>query len=331
MHFSAMWYPLYVINQNIYSGSSVMVNSGVNNVIFVQYPKPGIHLDSDTELCAWTSLVVEAEVCPLNCLISWWFFFFFNYISVVFAGKPLREFRDLTKHKTSITVKWYSLLLPKSKWELQNFVNCLLGIICHFPMCFSSCSWPRERRRSSSGVTATCAMSASLVVSFCCFRGSKRKGAVCNWLQDTLCRTFCASVEIKQHKSCPTPGHWVVLPWNFPLEENQAVVKQQLRVVLFFFRKSQGLLMLLESIYSISNQSCVEQAMFFTVKLELFVKLMFPLLHKVMQRAWLSWISKPSSTWCFRAVLLSDNVSFTPHWHNKPVLLNGTCTNKNQS
>lgn len=49
---------------------------------------------------------------------------------------------------------------------------------------------------------------------------------------------------------------------------------------------------------------------------------LFPLLQEVKQRAWLySSISKPSPTWCFRAVLLCANISFTPHWHNKPVVI----------
>lgn len=57
------------------------------------------------------------------------------------------------------------------------------------------------------------------------------------------------------------------------------------------------------------------------VKLWVFLKLIcFLCCTKLKQRAWLySSISKPSPTWCFRAVLLCDNTSFTPHWHNKPV------------
>lgn len=117
----------------------------------------------------------------------------------------------------------------------MNFVDSLLGIVCHFPMHLSSCSWPRERR-SSSGVTAACAMSASMVVLFCCFRSSKRKGAVCV----TGCKTGDVGCvhelqwKSKQRKSCPSLGPWVVLPWNLPLGENQAVVKQQLRVFFVF-------------------------------------------------------------------------------------------------
>lgn len=58
-----------MIIQNICSGSSVLVNPGISDVILIQYHKPGIHLDSDTELRASISLIVEAEKCPLNCLI----------------------------------------------------------------------------------------------------------------------------------------------------------------------------------------------------------------------------------------------------------------------
>lgn len=59
-----------MVTQNISSASGVLVNSGISNALFVQYHKPGVHLDSDTELCAGTSLVVGAEVCPLNYFIS---------------------------------------------------------------------------------------------------------------------------------------------------------------------------------------------------------------------------------------------------------------------
>lgn len=62
--------------------------------------------------------------------------------------------------------------------------------------------------------------------------------------------------------------------------------------------------------------------MFLMVKLQVFLKLTcFLCCRKLSKEPDYSSISKPSPTWCFRAVLLGANISFTPHWHNKPVVI----------
>lgn len=62
--------------------------------------------------------------------------------------------------------------------------------------------------------------------------------------------------------------------------------------------------------------------MFLMVKLRVFLKLTcFLCCRKLSKEPDYSSISKPSPTWCFRAVLLCANISFTPHWHNKPVVI----------
>jgi len=39
-----------------------VVNSGISNAVFVSYHKTGMPVGSDTELCAWTNLLVWAEL-----------------------------------------------------------------------------------------------------------------------------------------------------------------------------------------------------------------------------------------------------------------------------
>lgn len=167
-------------------------------------------------------------------------FFKIYYISIVFTGKHLRQIiQRLDKAQNNALQSndtCFCYLNLNEKYRRGNeFCQQPFGYHLSFSnvleQLFLAQGEEKQQQGNNSYLCHVCLSGCFILL---LQRQQKEGSSVCNWLQDAMCWTLYASVEIKQRKSCSNLGHWLVLLWDFPLEKKQAVQKQQLRVVLFF-------------------------------------------------------------------------------------------------